>query len=100
MTPELTALFREVADLSPAERDDYYVRHDVTDAMRTEIESLLRYDGGADSLQGYVASAKRSLLDTAASGELPVSLTARGIPAAIGRFAVVRLLGRGGMGEV
>jgi serine/threonine-protein kinase len=100
MTPELTALFREVADLSPAEREQYYVQHQVPDAMRAEVESLLRYDGVTDSLQGYVASAKRSLLDTAASGELRVPPAVRGIPAAIGRFTVLRLLGRGGMGDV
>ena len=45
MNPEAVALFRDLADRSPAEREEYYVRQKVPAAVREEVESLLRYDG-------------------------------------------------------
>jgi len=101
MHPEVTALFREVADLSAAERQAYYDRGQVPDAVQAEVESLLQFDVAGDSLRGYVASAERLLLDASTSATQPRPPRATGIaPDAIGRFEVVRLLGRGGMGEV
>jgi hypothetical protein len=101
MRTEVIALFREVADRSPAERTDYYVRQQVPEPLRAEVESLLQYDLSSDSLGGYVASAERLLLDRPSSqaGSGPAR-TSTSLPDAIGRFTVTRLLGRGGMGEV
>src|ERR1051325_273787 len=104
MTPDVAALFREVADLTAEERQDYYVRGQVPEALRAEIESLLQYDlAGDSSLHGYVASAERLLVEATSPATQPQPQPTRAggvVPQAIGRFAVTRLLGRGGMGEV
>ena len=56
-------LFRDVADRSPAERDDYYARHKVPAALRAEVESLLRFDRESlDPIHGRVASAAAGAL--------------------------------------
>jgi serine/threonine-protein kinase len=104
MRPEVTALFRELADRSPEERQEYYVREGVAEALREEIESLLQYDRADDSLRGYVDSAQREFVDQTVSHthEAPVrpSVHRSLLPDLIGRFAVTKVLGRGGMGEV
>jgi serine/threonine protein kinase len=100
MRPEVTALFREVADLPAAERGDYYARRQVPEALRAEVESLLQYDVAGDSLRGYVASAERDLIDSPSTPQAESPRRGRGVPDTIGRFTVTKLLGRGGMGEV
>jgi serine/threonine protein kinase len=106
MRPEVTALFRELADRSPAEREEYYTREGVAEALREEIESLLQYDRADDSLRGYVDSAQRDFVDQTVSRtrEPTVDRIPRRasllLPDLIGRFAVTQLIGRGGMGEV
>lgn len=104
MDPDAIALFRELADRSPSEREEYYAQRQVPAAVRDEVESLLRFDAGtADPLAGYVASAAEKVLlrGTQPHGST-ASTTTIGTrqPVAIGRYQVVRLLGRGGMGEV
>src|SRR5262245_24283275 len=86
MDPNAIALFREVADRTPAEREAYYAEHQVGAALREDVESLLRFDGAtADSLHDRVASAAaRALLD-------------RG---RLGVYEIEEFLGAGGMGEV
>jgi predicted Ser/Thr protein kinase len=106
MRPEVTALFRELADRSPEEREEYYTREGVAEALRDEIESLLKYDRADDSLRGYVDSAQRDFVDQTVSHtrEATVDRTPRRasslLPDLVGRFAVTKLIGRGGMGEV
>ncbi len=100
MRPNVTALFREVADRAPAEREDYYIREQVPEELRAEVESLLQYDAAEDSLRGYVSSAERLLIDSSSSAAGEPLRSSRGAPDTIGRFIVTRLLGRGGMGEV
>src|ERR1051325_6046059 len=101
MRPNVTALVREVADRAPAEREDYYVREQVPEELRAEVESLLQYDAAEDSLRGYISSAERRLIDASSSSAAGEPLrSSRGAPDTIGRFTVTRLLGRGGMGEV
>ena len=39
------ALFRKLADREPAEREAYYARQRIPEAIRAEVESLLRFDG-------------------------------------------------------
>jgi Protein kinase domain/WD40-like Beta Propeller Repeat len=88
MSPEELALFREVADRSPAEREAYYADHHVGATLRAEVESLLRFDSpSADSIGHYIG---------AAAATLPAPLTGR----RLGVFEVQDLLGAGGMGEV
>ena len=60
---QVIALFRELADRSPAEREEYYASHHVAEAVRAEVESLMRFDSQTDdSLRANVASAARRLL--------------------------------------
>src|SRR4029079_11535494 len=102
MRPEVAALFREMADRSPEERHEYYAREQVPEALRVEVESLLQYDEAGDSLQGYVDSAERLLLDetTSQTQQYEIRPHTSTLPDLIGRFAVTKMLGRGGMGEV
>ena len=86
MDPNAIALFRELADRSPAEREIYCAEHHVDAALRAEIESLLRFDRQTgDSLHDrVVAAAARALVDRRR----------------LGVFEIEELLGVGGMGEV
>ena len=84
MEPKAITLLRTLADRSPSERAEYYVQRDVPPAVRDEVESLLR----SDTAETYSLGPRA-----------PTSMGARQ-PAAISRYEVVRLLGRGGMGEV
>jgi eukaryotic-like serine/threonine-protein kinase len=86
MDPNAIALFRELADRSPAEREAYYAEQHVDATLRADVESLLRFDHRtADSLHNYVVSAAAgALLDRRR----------------LGVFEIQELLGAGGMGEV
>ena len=112
MHPEALTLFRQLADRSPTDREAYYVEHDVDPALRTEVESVLRFDRQTDSLHDYVAGAAAEVVHQGAQS--PAGLTAehaalRGDQMSmtesltgrrIGVFEVQELLGAGGMGEV
>jgi len=101
MDREAIALFRELADRSPAEREEYCARHQVSAELRSEVESLLRFDGDAvDSLRGSVASAAdRVLHDMSVTGSRVLPLTdASG--RRCGPYRLLNVIGRGGMGAV
>jgi serine/threonine-protein kinase len=86
-------LFRELADLSPAERQEYLVRHNVSGALRAEVESLLHFDSATDgSVHASIADAARYALTTAGTELQPGG--------EIGPYRLVHELGRGGMGTV
>jgi serine/threonine-protein kinase len=99
MNPDALALFRELADRSPAERDAYYAEHHVEGGLRADVESLLLFDSQTvGSLHNYVeAVAARVLLDQPqAAMSMNAPLTGR----RLGVFEVQGLIGAGGMGEV
>jgi len=107
MDPDAFGLFQELADQSAVEREDYYLRHHVSAAVRAEVESLLRFDRGTvDSIHRCVASvADRLLRETRTDGpsSIPASLGSfrAGIEfSGTDRFTVRRQLGAGGMGVV
>jgi tetratricopeptide (TPR) repeat protein/tRNA A-37 threonylcarbamoyl transferase component Bud32 len=91
MQDEVPLLFREVADLTPAERERYFEQHGVAAWLRTEIESLLRFDVPDASFVELIGSAAEDALESRA----PASEGLR-----CGPYRVMRLVGRGGMGEV
>jgi eukaryotic-like serine/threonine-protein kinase len=107
MDPDAIALFRELADRSPSERQEYYARHQVSVALRGEVESLLCFDRDtADSLHGCVASAAEGVLrgtpaDNSTLAQAPLVSIRAGINfPGTDRFSVRRQLGAGGMGVV
>ncbi|MGH9143714.1 MAG: protein kinase domain-containing protein, partial [Vicinamibacterales bacterium] len=103
MDPDMMALFRELADRSPSEREDYYEQRQVPVSLRAEVESLLRFDRtSGDSLKEHIAAAaEHALLE---SDRLRQAERIRaGIPLAFGgtgRFALQRQLGAGAFGTV
>jgi eukaryotic-like serine/threonine-protein kinase len=101
MNPEVMTLFRQVADLPAAERADHYARRQVPDALREEVESLLKFDWTRDSGREGNDPAAGLVPDvTAAPSGGTLSQRTVAPPARIGRFEIERLIGRGGMGEV
>jgi serine/threonine protein kinase len=89
MDSEVQTLFLKLADLSPAERTLYFEAHPVDPGVRTEVESLLNYDGEsrADSITGVIAALQEEF-----AGVPPERFC--------GPYRLVRLLGQGGMGSV
>jgi hypothetical protein len=62
---DIQLLFQEVADLSIGEREQYFDHRQVPPHLRTEVESLLRFDlPPAESLTGCVASTPTQFLDS------------------------------------
>src|SRR5579872_3072328 len=90
MNREAEFLFHKLADLSPAQREDFFrVRHVPAD-LRAKVEALLRFDSGTDhSLTECVAGSVEQLLPAEPKED-----------ARCGPYRLVRLLGRGGMGSV
>jgi tRNA A-37 threonylcarbamoyl transferase component Bud32 len=92
MGRDLELLFREVADLTPEQRQAYFAAHEIPAELRREVESLLEFDTVAPAtLAARVSAAAESFL------------TSEPAPDAGGRcgpYTLVRLLGRGGMGTV
>ena len=57
MENDVRILFREVADLSPSQREQHYSRRCISALAQAELESLLRFDATAgDSLGDVVPS--------------------------------------------
>ncbi len=107
MDPDAIVLFHELADRSPVEREEYYAQHQVSDALRAEVESRLAFDGNTtDTIQNYVASVaegvQRETSADAGSAIQPPLVSFRAGPEFRGtdRFTVRRQLGAGGMGVV
>ena len=92
MKDEIRVLFRQVADLSPAEREVFFHEKQVSSTVRHELESLLAFDEKtADSVDVVV----RSVTESLAKSQPQIALDER-----CGAYRLTALIGKGGMGEV
>jgi hypothetical protein len=63
MDQDVISVFREVADRSASEREDYYSQRQIPAVVREEVESLLRFERTSDHfLTRMVASAAETVL--------------------------------------
>jgi serine/threonine protein kinase len=92
MKDELLLLFRDLADLSPAERSRYFEQNEVNADLRAEVESLLEFDAKTGpSFVNSLATEAEHLLRSTDSPPLGKRC---------GPYRLVQLLGRGGAGAV
>src|SRR5262249_23378119 len=96
MTPErwqrLQALFDEALALAPAARAEFIATACGDDvALREQLISLVL--ASIEDDEGFEARVDRAIASTLRDAQLPPG-------AAVGRYRIVRLIGRGGMGAV
>jgi WD40 repeat protein/predicted Ser/Thr protein kinase len=99
----LRALFDQAAELPPAERGAFLKVACGDDlGLLAEVESLLAYDAGADDeAAGFLKSPLCRPTPAPPPVAEPATLPgAPSLPAQLGRYRVLRLLGEGGMGAV
>ena len=88
------ALFEEASAIAPAERDGWLARRCPDDSgLRRDVASLLAASADAQSFLEQPAFG-------ATLGELDAASTPAGMPAQLGPWRPLRLLGHGGMGVV
>jgi predicted Ser/Thr protein kinase len=92
MTQEVERLFDLLADLDAAARKSYFAAHNTEPVIQREVESLLAHD------RTSTATLVMPIAELAASG-LPDASAAAGTRCC-GPYALVQLIGRGGMGTV
>jgi eukaryotic-like serine/threonine-protein kinase len=93
----IMAVFRDVSDLPPAGRREYYARRKTPTGVCDEVESLLRFDEKSTG-QPTPESWTAIVADTAEGFSPNRAMDA---PATVfGTYRAIRLLGSGGMGSV
>ena len=92
MSFDVESLFREVADLTPGEREQYFDKLQVRPELRAEVASLCSFDARDESFTGCVAEIAAEFINRPVDGPAPGT--------ECGPYKLVRLLGKGGMGAV
>ncbi len=92
MNFDVESLFREVADLTPDEREQYFDKPQVRPDIRAEVASLCSFDARDESFTGCVAEIAAEIINRPGDGPAPGT--------ECGPYKLVRLLGKGGMGAV
>ncbi|MCU1336179.1 MAG: serine/threonine protein kinase [Bryobacterales bacterium] len=91
MNNETEILFHQLVDLSPAEREVYFLEQAVSPDARAEVEALLRFDSGSDHILTECVSSVAARLQTSAAPKKDDRC---------GPYRLGRVLGHGGMGSV
>jgi tetratricopeptide (TPR) repeat protein/predicted Ser/Thr protein kinase len=92
MNDAVKTLFQQLADVSPVERKAFYEKQDVSAAVRAEVESLLTFDDAKVDAMGAVVGSVAEQLSNSHSPDMQDGMC--------GSYRLVRLLGKGGMGDV
>jgi serine/threonine protein kinase len=92
MNDAVKTLFQQLADVSPGERELFYEKQSVSAEMREEVESLLSFDDETADSMGAVVGSVAEQLSNSNSPALRNGMC--------GPYRLVRLLGKGGMGDV
>jgi serine/threonine protein kinase len=91
MKDDVRSLFHELVDCPPGERERLFQERAIEPAVRSELESLLRFTSESiGCLTNCVSSAAQAVLSSSNEWE----------PARCGPYRLIRLLGSGGMGAV
>jgi serine/threonine-protein kinase len=99
MDTDANALFRELADRSRDEREEFYARHGVPAAVCAEVESLLRFDRRTDnSFRACVADAADEALRETPGASAAAQPAVSG--QVLGSYTLTSPIGQGGMGSV
>jgi alpha-tubulin suppressor-like RCC1 family protein/tRNA A-37 threonylcarbamoyl transferase component Bud32 len=91
MNDQVRQLFHELADMPPEERERVFAAQGVSTELRAEVQSLLTFDSGGESVTACVGRAAEALLNSSGSIEADEYC---------GPYRLIRLLGSGGMGAV
>src|SRR5687767_6709862 len=104
MDPDPVTLALDLTHRSPAEREARYAQLGISTALRAEVEALLLADAGMRGSSADNRSATREhpthTALTPTDGTAPRTSTEGPVLRGIGRYEIVRLLGRGGNGDV